>query len=938
MRLRNRFVVLVLGGLLAGLIARADVSRSGDIAGTVKSQDGTVLPGTSVKLTGPTLIQRELLQTTDQRGNYRFTTVPPGTYTLTFNLDGFATKEVSVIVNVGRTASIDVDLPLSRAQEQLVVRAEAPLVDKTTPVFQTNYNVEQLAQIPSTRRYIDVVDTATGVDNRMAFGAGGNVDGYDVFGFGAATNQYQINGVDTSNLQFGNTWVNPNYDTVQEVQIVGAGASAEYAQFTGALVNVVTKTGTNQFHGGTTVYGWSSSLQANNDGGIVDLEQPTTKYAIEANAYLGGPIVSEKFMFFASAQYNPAQTAPIQTTDFGDDTRQGYQLRLDYLANNSNTLSAMYDYEPIKLTNQGAEPGLGPEVTFFREEHVNTGYFSWTATWSPKTITEFKYGGGEGYLGRIPANLTDSSVYDVNTGLTYNSQGFTRQQRNWRHEGRLSMTHYVDEFLGGNNEIKAGVEYEWQEAKMDAVSNNNLEFFIVPVGGGFNAIYGLTGYNYHINNNLKRPGVYLQDNITWKNVTVNLGARYDNPKTQDGNTGKTLLNFKNVVPRIGVSWDITGKGKTILGAFYGRYYDKVPTYGPMTYAGTGHDTSYYYITVTDQPYDPTDWRALEDLVVTGKDPALVFDSLAIPVVPDTTNPSSYLASMKISQQFTPRIAASLSYLYRWTDGYVTLVQYANPNTYQPFLYTSSFNGRTFPIYGVTGGGPRQFALGNMDFWYQQGNEVLLEVNTRPTDKSFLNVSYVYEHTTGTRDNNECGVLSLCTNGVDGDPNYIINPYYTKGVLSQNRPFSFKVLGSYQFPYNFMASADFRWFSGRAYGATESCFAIPGCASPAPGVSPDSFYLSPRIEPKDARKQENSVLLNMRAQKDFLFSGGLTASLIVDVLNITNSGIDYNTNVQNDVNAIYPRQSQINGSAVSAFGGPYALNPGRTLRLGARLTF
>ena len=282
MRAGARFGILLAIGVFWGGLAYADITRSGEVVGTVESDDGTILPGATVKLAGETLIQREITQTTDERGSFRFLNVNPGSYTVTVTMDGFGAREVTVNVNVGRTSTIDVVLPLARTAEEVMVRGEAPLIDKTTPQFQTNYTAKELAQIPSSRNYIDVVDTAPGLDNRMAFGAGGNVDGYDRFGFGAATNQYQINGVSTSNLQFGNTWVNPNYDTIQEVQIVGPGASAEYSEFTGAVVNVVTKTGTNEFHGGFTVYGTASTFQANNSGGIIDLEQPTTKYAIES--------------------------------------------------------------------------------------------------------------------------------------------------------------------------------------------------------------------------------------------------------------------------------------------------------------------------------------------------------------------------------------------------------------------------------------------------------------------------------------------------------------------------------------------------------------------------------------------------------------------------------------------------------------------------------
>lgn len=952
MRAGCRVRILFAIGVFWSCLAAADISRTGEVVGTIKGEDGTLLPGVTVRLAGEGLIQKEITQTTDARGTYRFNNVPPGNYTLTFSLDRFRSKQVAVTVNVGRTSAIDEMLTLAGTAEEVLVRAEAPLVDKSTPQLQTNYTVEQLAQIPSARQYIDVVDTAPGLDNRMAFGAGGKTEGYNPFGLGAATNQYQLNGVSTSLLQFGDSWVNPNYDTIQEVQIVGPGASAEYSQFTGATINVITKAGTNQFHGGMTVYGTSSSLQSDNSQGIIDLEQPDTKYRIESNAYIGGPIIKEKLLFFASGNYNRASYAPIQTDFFGDDTRPGAQFRLDFLANNQNTFSAMYDYEPIKLTDQGLQPTTGPEVGYFREEQVNTGYFSWTATWSRNTLTELKYGVGEGFLDRTPNNTTDTGVYDYATGLQYNSTGFYRKQRNWRHEGKGSVTHYVEDFLGGgSHEFKAGVEYQWQQTKQDSAQNNNTFLYLVPIGGGLQYVGAGVGYAYHQKTVLKRPGVFVQDKATWGQLTVNLGVRYDNPRTIDQNTGSTILNFHQWSPRVGLTYDISGKGTTIAGASYGRYFDKVPTYGPAYYSGTGATPVTYYGAVTDTPFDPHDWQAITNFVVQPQNITTIFDAQAIPVVDGTKGPYSDVVSARLEHQFTPKIAASLSYLYRYTKNYITQVQFANPDTYTPFQfnpgdYVPAFlqpdfaGAQPLTYYGITPPSLRQFALGNLDFWYQRGHEIILEARAHPTATSFVNASVTYDHYTGTRDNNECGVLALCTNGVDGDPNRINNSLYTDGTLSQNRPFNFKILGAYQFPFAITFSTDFRWFSGRHYGAIAYTYNMLDPNTGAPDTRFNDPYASAvLLEPKDARKQPNSVLLNFRVQKDFFF-GGVQLSLIADLLNATNESIDFNTNIVNDVNGFYPRESTAEGKTVSSFGNIYQgyNSQPRTARFGVRAAF
>ena len=270
---------------------------------------------------------------------------------------------------------------------------------------------------------------------------------------------------------------------------------------------------------------------------------------------------------------------------------------------------------------------------------------------------------------------------------------------------------------------------------------------------------------------------------------------------------------------MGLTYDLSGKGTTILGASYGRYYDKVPTYGPGTYAGTGFTPITYYGAFNTGPaFAPQDFQAIYDFAVQPQNITTIFDSQALPVADGTKGPHSDLISGRVEHQFGPSFAVSLSYLYRYTKDYVTLTQLGNPDTYTPFQYTSPFTGQTITYYSITPPSRRTFGIGNMDFWYQRGNELILEMRSHPTPRAFVNASVTWEHTTGTRDNNECGVLSLCTNGVDQDPNFFNNPFYTQGVLSQSRPFNFKILGSYQLPWNITTSADFRWFAGRHYGA------------------------------------------------------------------------------------------------------------------------
>jgi hypothetical protein len=930
---RKRVLTLFLAAIvLAAGPLWADVKTRGQIEGTVQTEDGATLPNAAVTLSGQGLIQEAVSYTTGPSGVFRFLNLNPGRYKLLVVAQGLESKEYGVDVLVGKTATVDVTLKVAGVTEAIAVQVQAPLFDKTTPSYGTNLPLQQLEKLPTTRNFIDIVDATAGMDNRMAFGAGGNVDGYDTFGFGAATNSYLFNGVSVSNLEFGNSWVNPNVDSIQEVQIVGPGGSAEYSNYSGAVVNVITKAGTNQYKGTLGVYFTNHSLTGDNSEGIKDLDQGKIKRNAEYSATLGGPIVRDKLTFFASGGLHDSATAPPGTEFYDSLNRKQYQLRLDFLANQSHTFSGSINYEPILDEDLGLQAETGPETGFYREQHTTTSYLSWVGQWGDNTLSEVRYAKVTGFNDRIPnSGLGTPSVYDGSNGVRYNSVGFQRQQPNGRYEGRAAVTHFADAFLGGSHEFKGGVEYEKAWQRTNFITSGNAFLYLFPVGA-MTYVQGIVGYNTHVGAGLKRTGVYVQDRARFGRTTVSLGVRYDKPSTYDLNTDKTMLEFTQVAPRLGLVHDFAGNGRTIGRISLGRYFDKVPTYGPGTYAGTGFDPITYYGVFTDQHFDPHDWQAIKDFIIKPENITSVFDTQAIPVEKGTNGPHTDIANVGFDQELCRGWALSANYIYRKTTDYIVLTQYANQVTYEPVTYTSTFTGRTFTYYKVTGGGPREFALGNRDFNYQKTNMFIVELRGQPTSRLFLDASLTLERTVGTKDNNECGILSLCSNGVDTDPNWEKNPFFTKGNLSQNRPWNFKIRGSYTFPFNLTTSADVRWFSGRAYGAQDYCYQLPefSCSDPY-------YSYSVYLEPRDARKEDSHALVNLRLAQDFKLGGTLlTAS--VDVTNALNAAIDFNTNIQNTVSARYSKESAEQGKVVSAFGKPYAVTTPRQIRLGLRLSF
>jgi Carboxypeptidase regulatory-like domain/TonB-dependent Receptor Plug Domain len=931
--MRRPASLLLVAALVSvmGTSIRADVQTTGKISGVVQAEDGSPLPGATVTLTGEQLIARSLTDTTNNNGIFRFLNLQPGQYTVTIALPGFVSQEIGATVRLGQTTSIETKMPLVRAQEQVTVRGEAPLIDKTSPKLSTNYTAEKLQELPIPRNYFEAIDTAPGINDRAAFGAGGNVEGYDAFGFGAATNLYNINGVSVSNLQFGNTWVNPNYDTIDEVQVVGPGASAEYANYTGAFINVVTKKGTNAFHGGLSVWYTDDSLVSDNARGIVDLEPNVTNNNIEASVNAGGPIVKEKLHFFGSAGFFHSENAAPGSPLFDDLKRQTYQLRLDFMANTSNTLSAMYNLEPIRDEDLGLQIGSGREIGYLRDWQSDTYTASWQTVLSKSTYGELRYAGLKGHNDRIPnASLDISGVNDLRTGRQYNSTGFQRQQETTRSHILGSVTHYVDSFLKGSHELKAGVEYEDALAEQRLRSGGNALFYIFPYSADTVLIYGITGYNYHVKNRLKRLGTYVQDNYTVGRATINLGLRYDNPKTKDERAGKTLLDFDNWSPRLGVSYDVSGDGKTVLHGAWGQYYEKVPTYGPATYAGTGLDPVSYYIAFAPSAgIDPTNWQGLHDLVLQPANFAFDFTTTAIPVDPNIGNPRVDVFNAGIERQIGRRLAVSLSYVHRKATDFIVLGA-LNDVAFTPLVFTNPLTNEPQTIYSrVDPSIPIDFFLTNNNrFEKQRTDLVILELRGNPIDKLSLSGSVQWENTRGTRDNNECAVLSLCTNGRYKNPNYEQNPF-TDGHLPMEREWVFKLNGGYELPWRVHFNFDYRYLGGRPWGAVTDCFRIPGCNDP--------YLREVQLEPKDARRQGKSNLLNLRVGKDFEI-GPVTATALVDVLNVFNDDASNATFFNSNINDFYSFESAERGEIVPAFGKPAEIQRPRETRVGLRVVF
>jgi hypothetical protein len=293
-------LALLMGLVLASSNAWAQTRSS--ITGTVKDSSGGVLPGVAVSLDSPQLVGGQQNVITNERGEYRFIDLPPGTYELTAALTGMQTaRRTGLALRFATTATIDLVLGIGGATETVVVEGRAPVVDVTTAEATTKIEATLLEDTPVTRNQAggaaELIQLSPGIVAHSSFG--GARDANELLLDGSPTTIPERQGTNAA-------VVNSNW--LQEIQVVSLGASAEYGDFTGTVANFVVRSGSNDFHGmaeyKTVRPSWTSdntgSLPPNIQSRFNSLEVLTNWDAL---AQVGGPIMKDKLFFFAGFEY-----------------------------------------------------------------------------------------------------------------------------------------------------------------------------------------------------------------------------------------------------------------------------------------------------------------------------------------------------------------------------------------------------------------------------------------------------------------------------------------------------------------------------------------------------------------------------------------------------------------------------------------------------------
>ena len=604
---RRLMLCFLLTSLFLPPALRAQTTST--LEGTVTDHQGLAISGAEVSVTADTLAVSKKT-TTDANGNYQIALLPAGIYTVTVSHEGFSTEVFKGLeITLNRTVKFNASLEVGTIQQRVEVSAEIPLLETTSSSEGTTIVPSQIVDMPiNGRNYLDLMQMVPGVAiNRQADLNSDNAT--PVLGERANNTGFLIDGQSNQNELAGGPAAQFNQDTIAEFQVITTGYKAEFGHASGGVVNVITKSGTNDVHGLASAYLRNSALDSSDIPGtfpgsaIPGQSEPPYLLRWDYDVAGGGAMVPDKAFWFGSAEgihenrqlnFVPPQNTPQfiinneetfnePTTDrevraFGkfDQVLRNHHIteQMNYTnvhVNSTNPLSASTDL-PSTRTNLGDRNlflGFSDTITFgsaspfiltvrgqYRDEPTLTSPSHPQA--GPNTrfnlFSSNMTGGIFGDQGRFNYGATFTpSTLDQKYGIFGASLAKTVSRHTLKFGWDFERTH-VD-----------GVEANGQNNQLFATQADYQQFG--PINAGFFlllTIGGLTPQANQIKLRNNFDGLWLQDD--WKvvrNLTINAGLRWD----YDSAFNKT----DNISPRIGFAWSATPK--TVVRGSFGLFYD-----------------------------------------------------------------------------------------------------------------------------------------------------------------------------------------------------------------------------------------------------------------------------------------------------------------------------------------------------------------------------
>jgi hypothetical protein len=592
MKFVRTFSLAVLFCSLAAMLGAQGV-QTGTVRGVVQDEQGLAVPGVTVTVTSPAL-QGPRVVVSDATGIFIFPNLPPGTYTVKFELSGFATVNQNTVVPLGGIIQQNVTMRTAGLTETVQVVAESP-APIATPVVGINIKHEEIEAL-ATPRTLQGIATLSPALSEQSPNAGQLV----INGGFAFDNIFMVNGVDVNDNLFANPQNLFIEDAIEETQVLTSGISAEYGRFGGGVVNAITKSGGNRFSGSGRVNflnpKWSTETPFEVSRSI---ERPDILQQTYEGTF-GGPILRDHLWFFSAGRLasledpRTIQESGVQVIQ--DDKNKRGELKLTGTVASNHTIQGGYLNNSREVSNTSGLFSLvaDPRSLITRSLPNNYYYTNYRGVLGGGMLLEGQYSQrhfefkGDGI--DTSSNIQDSPFYSPAIGVVYNSPYFCAcdpEQRNNRqmtaaltnfwsaagtHQTKVGYEFFRSQRTGGNSQsptsyvFNADYVTDADGAPVLDASGRFIPMFI-PGESSIDFYPATIGATLNVDNN----SLYFQDHWAisprW---SADLGARYE--RVTAVSTGD-IVSIRNnrIVPRLGTAFDVQGNGNHIIHMTYGQY-------------------------------------------------------------------------------------------------------------------------------------------------------------------------------------------------------------------------------------------------------------------------------------------------------------------------------------------------------------------------------
>src|SRR5262245_38456101 len=605
----------------------------GELVGKVTDDQGGVLPGVTVTLTGPAAMGSPTAVSNEQ-GRYRFPAVNSGTYTLKFELAGFAPLlREGIVVPVRQTITVDAAMKLASLQETVTVSGQSPTVDVENTKVGARLSQEILTAVPTSRTIFGSTTVLPGMTmGRQDPGGLNAATSTGMVAHGASNYNLNYYGVTADTPQNYGSMYYMDFGSAEEISVDTAAMGAEVGGGGGANINVIPKSGGNTVKGDAvysiTGKGYWDGFTANNVTSELahqGVTIPSLNKLYDFNADLGGPFVKDRMWWFGSFRnYHTIEATPSYTTINPDSSLtnpfesnlRNYTLSGKYQINKNNQLSAFWTYNKKFQPHRNAGCGTAtcqpdPINTLNQQSPKNLINANWTSVFSQNTFLEVSStyfhmhwpSDWSDEFKALPANLQGPTIFNNTTKVYLGGPEPTGQRFRdaYRHQTNIGLTRYIDGWLGASHQLKTGFENWWTPTGTDGFNifdDVRLRYSSAADGSNLQPLDVLL-YNTPLvqRTQMRNFAAFIQDRATYSRFTFTLGVRwsyYDGTIPAQGNGGsewasvcaacnqnfseiKTPYAWNTLAPRTGVVYKLTEDGRNVLKASYSRYYESMYT-------------------------------------------------------------------------------------------------------------------------------------------------------------------------------------------------------------------------------------------------------------------------------------------------------------------------------------------------------------------------